>query len=199
MNQDLTPEAWTQRYEDGNTPWDLGTVSPPFVEAVKQRRFTPGRLAIPGCGRGHEAIYFARHGFTVTAFDIAVPACNALRNAAHQAGVALNVEVGDALAVPKRFEGAFDYVLEQTFFCAIDPNRRLEYVEAATKLLKPGGTLFGLFFDFKSDDGPPFGSDADELRALFSDQFHIRVLERCETSHPRRRGDELWAEFEKKV
>lgn len=63
----------------------------------------PGPFGDPGMRSGHEAIYFARNGFTVTAFDIAVPACNALRNAAQQLGVALDVQVGDALAVPKRF------------------------------------------------------------------------------------------------
>lgn len=195
MADGLSAKEWAKRYETGKTPWDLGSVSPPFVAAVKSGRFPPGRLAIPGCGRGHEAIYFARQGFSVTAFDIAAPACAAVEAAAQRAAVDVDAVTCDVLSPPKSFVGAFDYVLEQTFFCAIHPNRRSDYVCTVAALLKPAGVLFGLFFDFESDSGPPFGTSAAELEALFTPTFAIRSLGRCHSSHPRREGEELWAEF----
>src|SRR5690606_8627042 len=78
MSEGLSQCEWENRYQQGQTPWDLGTVSPPFVDVYNRRRLKPGRLAIPGSGPGHEAVYFASRGFDVTAFDVAPSACRAL-------------------------------------------------------------------------------------------------------------------------
>jgi len=200
-----TPErsdrkAWNDRYLRGDTPWALGAPSPPLVEAVRRGRIQRGRVAIPGAGTGDEAVFLARRGFDVTAFDIAPAACAALRRKAEEAGTAVTVVCCDALSElnggPCR--AAFDCLFEQTFFCAIPPERRPEYVRMAHDLLKPGGMLFGVFFVFPGgEDGPPFTTDEGELRSLFEPAFEILRLERCEWSHPRRAGEELWAEFRK--
>lgn len=202
MSNDLsTPHAWDERYRTQNTPWDLGSAAPPFIAALedglKKGPLTAGTIAIPGCGRGHEAILFARRGFQVSAMDVSERACAAVRQAAHHHNLEVNVIHGDALCPRPQDRSRYDYILEQTFFCAIDPQRRTEYVEAIWQYLKPGGTLFGLYFDIDEEDGPPFGTTPDELERLFGSRFRIDCLERCKSSHDRRAGEELWAEFTK--
>lgn len=183
---------WETRYQLEATPWDLGEVAPPFVDAFERGLVPPGRLAIPGAGLGHEAVFFARRGFAVTAFDIAPSACRALEERSRALGLTIDVVCGDVFAASSRYDGAFDAVLEQTFFCAILPERRADYVRLVQRLLKPNGLLFGVFFDIDDEDGPPFGTDSEELRRLFEPAFDLVTLERCRTSHPRRRGQELW-------
>lgn len=192
---DLSADGWNARYVQGRTPWELGTVAPPFVWALRERRVRPGRLAIPGCGCCHELLYFARHGFEVTGFDIAPEACRKAEEMVAAAGLRVQIVCGDFFALDARYDAAFDAVLEQTFYCAIDPRFRPKYVETVRRILRPHGKLFGLFFAIDDTDGPPFGTDSDELRHTFEPAFRIDHLAISPYSHPRRQGEELWAEF----
>ena len=66
--------------------------------------------------------------------------------------------VGDLFNPPPGFHGAFDWIIEHTCFCAIDPAMRPRYVQAAAALLKPGGRLFAIFYlDPAAGRQPPFG------------------------------------------
>ena len=53
---------WDQRYRDGGDGWELGEPAPPlrhFLESDLQAPKPPGRVLVPGCGRGHEAALLA--------------------------------------------------------------------------------------------------------------------------------------------
>lgn len=51
--------------------------------------------------------------------------------------------------------GQFDYVIEHTCFCAIDPSLRSAYAQLAAELLAPGGELLAVFFTHSRGGGPP--------------------------------------------
>ncbi|MGB5498160.1 MAG: SAM-dependent methyltransferase, partial [Maribacter sp.] len=95
-------------------------------------------------------------------------------------------------------ESNFDLILEQTFFCALDPNLRQAYANKMKNLLREDGKLAGLFFDFPlTDKGPPFGGDINEYKELFLEHFKIKTLERAYNSIKPRNGNELFFIFEK--
>lgn len=96
-------------------------------------------------------------------------------------------------------EYQFDWILEQTFFCAITPSRRDEYVKQMAALLKPKGKLVGLLFDkdFGGDDIPYGGSKA-EYQQRFAPYFNIDVMEISINSHPARQGSELFLNLQVK-
>ena len=72
--------------------------------------------------------------------------------------------------------------------------------EKMNELLKPGGKLVGLFFDFPlTEAGPPFGGSYQKYVDTFEKWFEIRVLERCYNSIQPRSGKELFLIFEKKT
>jgi SAM-dependent methyltransferase len=191
----LTPPTldagfWDGRYRTGETGWDLGEPSPPFVRLHRDGGIAPCRVAVPGCGRGWEVVWLAREGYAVTGIDFAPAALAEVSARARAEGVAPELVRADLLDPPETLWGRFDLVLEQTCFCAIDPARRPEYVEAVHRLLAPGGRLVGLFYECGGEGGPPFTTGPEEVRALFGGRFRVEVLARTPHSHPRRRGQE---------
>ena len=186
------PSFWEERYRAGQSGWDIGRPAPPFENLLRAPdRPTPGRLAALGCGRGHDALLFARHGFSVTGFDFAPSAVQDARSAAARSGIAAEFVQADLFTLPTTYAGRFDYVLEHTCFCAIDPARRGEYVDVVRRLLRPGGELIALFFTHGQPGGPPFTTDVDEIRRLFGSVFTIERLEPARDSIESRRGREV--------
>jgi methyl halide transferase len=62
----LTAEAWEQRYQKNSDRWDLGCPAPPFINLLASTNAPqPGKIAVLGCGRGHDALLFAEAGFEV--------------------------------------------------------------------------------------------------------------------------------------
>ena len=81
----------------------------------------------------------------------------------------------------------YDLILEQTLFCAIPPAYRKRYVEKCADLLKQGGKLVGVLFNFPlTEQGPPFGGSKEEYLATFTPYFEIEILEKCTNSEPGR-------------
>ncbi|ESU22887.1 hypothetical protein FEDK69T_17920 [Flavobacterium enshiense DK69] len=89
--------------------------------------------------------------------------------------------------------GKFDLIMEQTFFCALSPELRKNYVAKMHSLLSDKGKLFGLLFDFPlTEDGPPFGGSKEEYTNLFSELFNIKTLETAHNSIQPRKARELF-------
>lgn len=161
-----SPAFWEEVYQGGRAGWDLGGPTPVFRRLLASGRLTPGRVIVLGAGRGHDAREFARHGFAVTAVDFAAEAAEAMRALADPQAP-LEIVQADLFALPPALARSFDYVLEYTCFCAIDPARRGEYADLAARLLKPGGTYVALAFPLDDHTGgPPFAVSVAEILEL---------------------------------
>lgn len=188
---------WDAIYRDETTPgWDLGAPSPALAYALRQDWFKPGRVAVLGCGYGHDAALLAAHGFEVDAFDIAPCAVRGAK-ARYKHVKRLRFHRADLFKLG-RYADKFDHVYEYTCFCAIDPSRRPEFAQAVHRLLKPKGVLFGCFYNHGREGGPPFDVTKAEVKRTFGPLFKIRKLAATRHSIERRKGAELWAEFERK-
>lgn len=197
------PEFWDELYRQGAAGWDLGGPTPAFLELLKGPDApSAGKMLVPGCGRGYDAVLFAQHGFDVTGVDYAPSAVEAARRLAEEKGVACTFRQDDLFALPAQYPGTFDYVLEYVCFCAISPQRRGEYVQAMADVLRPGGELIGLFFPVLASgyapDGPPFPMSDQEIRALFSAHFDILRLAPTPHTIKPRRGRELFARLRRR-
>jgi SAM-dependent methyltransferase len=91
-------------------------------------------------------------------------------------------------------EQPFDLIVEQTFFCALNPALRTAYARQCAALLRPGGTLMGLLFDtdFGPVQEPPFGGTKAEYREYFAPYFDFQHFETATNSLPPRQGRELF-------
>lgn len=197
-NESLNHGIWSRYYQKEETTWDLGEPSPPFVSLYQEGAFKKGsRIAIPGCGKGHEVLFFAGKGFEVTAIDFADEALQIVNKRLDDSGLKAELVRADFLNLSSTFNEAFDYLLEQTCYCAIEPVNRSDYVRTAHRLLRPNGEFLGLFYDIDNIDGPPFGASGEEVRQRFSPYFRIEYLEKSLHSHERRMGKEWLARFKK--
>lgn len=200
MNLDVNfPQKWQADYEGNADGWDLGGATPAFASLAASGRFPAGRMIVLGAGRGHDARMFARHGFEVTAVDFAAHAVNEMKRLA-EPEAPITILQHDLFALPAGLNGRFDYVLEYTCFCAIDPRRRPEYADLVSRLLKPGSALIDLAFPLDGRaGGPPFAVSDAELVALFEGRgFELASREVPVNSIPRRRGEEELFVFRKK-
>ncbi len=188
MNSDSA--YWDKLYADKETRWDIGYVSTPLKEYFDQLRDKNISILIPGCGNSYEAEYLLQQGFTnITLIDISPLLTKRLEEkfAAHL-NKGLTIITGDFF----KLKGQYDLIVEQTFFCAIDPSQRLQYADQVHALLKPGGKLSGVLFNRSFEGGPPFGGSTGEYRKLFEEKFSIKTLATCYNSIEPREGTEVF-------
>jgi SAM-dependent methyltransferase len=186
----LDSAYWNDLYLKGDTGWDKGAPSPPIARMLRERLVPEGvRIAVIGAGKGHDAIEAARLAYQVTAVDYAPEAVKTTLKNMRAAHVTLEAREEDVF----KLKGPFEAVLEHTCFCAIDVERRPEYVEAIATALVPDGTLFGLFYAHGREGGPPFDVTEAEVRRLFSPRFRIERLRVAPDSFEVRKGLELEA------
>jgi len=191
----LDKKYWEKRYDENILGWDIGSISTPLKTYIDQLTDKELKILIPGAGYGYEAMYFFELGFTnIHIIDIAELPLKQIKTKIP--------EFPDAQLIVADFfnleQTDFDLVLEQTFFCALNPSLRTDYARKMYDLLKKGGTLSGLFFDFPlTKNGPPFGGSKKEYHDLFRQHFNIKTLERAYNSIPPRQGNELFFIFEK--
>ncbi|HMQ48349.1 MAG TPA: SAM-dependent methyltransferase [Saprospiraceae bacterium] len=191
----LTASYWNEKYHTQETPWDIGYASPPIRHYFEQVKDKNTRMLIPGAGKAHEAIYLHRLGFReVWVCDWAADAFAHLKQEAPDFPEH-HLLVMDFFSI----DLTFDLIVEQTFFCAIDPSLRSKYVQKVHELLAPEGRLIGLLFASPFGfEGPPFGGTKEEYQQLFHPYFDLLQLKTADNSIQPRLGNELFMEFKKK-
>ena len=200
------PGFWEALYAEGNDGWELREPSPALVAWLAGGgRFTISggpemapalppsadapRVAVPGCGRGHDARLLAQRGYQVVGFDFAEAAVSEARALAAAEGLAARFERRDIFTLAADFAGTFDAVWEYTCFCAIDPARRADYVEVVRAILRPGGTLLACFYPLREGgDGPPYPVSLAEVERLLARGFRVDESRAPAASAERRRG-----------
>ena len=193
MNNEDSPQFWENIYKNDDAGWDLGGPTPVFETIASKLR--PKKLCIIGCGRGYDAVMFAKNNFEVTAVDFAPSAIKSLRDLEQENRVTISILEKDIFSLASRYKNNFDYVIEQTCFCAIHPKKRKEYEKLVHRILKKNGKLIGLWFPLDKDlkdGGPPYGTTVNEVKSLFD---HGWVLESeefpRESINPRKNREKL--------
>jgi hypothetical protein len=185
----LDSNYWQERYKTNQTGWDAGTITTPIKEYIDQLKDKSIKILIPGCGNAHEAAYLWQLGFkNVFLLDyVAEPLNNFSKHYPDFPKSQLLLK--DFFELDEKF----DLIIEQTFFCALDPKLRSRYVERMYQILNPEGKLAGVMFSSEFEkEGPPFGGSKSEYQALFERYFDIAKMEECYNSIPPRKGNELF-------
>lgn len=186
----LSKEYWNNRYADNSTGWDIGSVSTPLKNYFDQLENKNLSILIPGGGNGHEALYLLEIGFTnITVVDISPIAIQTLTKIFEQKN---NHSIHLICADFFELQGTYELIIEQTFFCALDPKLRESYLKKMSELLSGNGKLAGLLFNTDFKISPPFGGKLSDYQDQFSKHFEIIKMESCYNSIPARAGNELF-------
>lgn len=150
-------------------------------------------ILIPGCGNAYEMEYLLQQGFTnVTVIDIA-PTLTSILKQKHATNKNVKIIQGDFF----EHKGRYDIIIEQTFFCALPPTLRQQYVFKMHQLLNENGLLVGLLFNRAFEVNPPFGGSKAEYELLFKDAFQFIEIDNTNNSIDARANTELFIMFKK--
>ena len=169
------PQYWDRKYINNEARWDLGAPTP-IVKEWAKKLSSKKSICVLGAGNGWDAIYFAELGHDVTAVDFSKEAVKNMKKNASTKNVFINIIYENIFYLDKIFLNSFDIVFEYTCFCAINPNRRKDYVKLVCQILNPYGQFVALFFpliDDSSSNGPPFPVDLNKTEELFYKYFKI--------------------------
>jgi methyl halide transferase len=170
-------DFWQQRFAQRQTPWDRGAPGPQLARWLADGSLVPGqRVAVPGCGSGHDVLALARAGCDVVAIDYAEAALALTRERLAASGEGLDsvrAELVQADVLAWQPAAPLDAVYEQTCWCALHPDHWLVYAQQLQRWLRPGGRLLMLAMQCQRAgaatgriEGPPYHMDIQMLRAL---------------------------------
>ena len=186
---------WDNKYKSEQTGWDIGSISTPLKEYFDQLTNKELKILIPGGGNSYEAEYLHKKGFkNVYVVDISATVLTNFqkRVPSFPNQCLINIDFFE-------LNDSFDLIIEQTFFCAINPDLRPKYASKMSELLLTNGKLVGLFFNIPLfENNPPFGGTKKEYIPYFKPYFKLEIIENSYNSILERRPNELFIKFIKK-
>ena len=188
----LDNNYWNTRYLENQAGWDLGQVSPPLKNYFDQLTDKSLHILIPGAGNSYEAEYLHSNGFeNVYVCDIAPEPLNNLKKRC-PSFPETHLLLIDFFELNQKF----DRIIEQTFFCAINPQLRSNYFKKMAELLNKNGQLVGLMFnDVLNTTHPPFGGNAEEYKQLCAPFLEVKTMSTATNSIKPRAGRELFIQL----
>lgn len=186
---------WNSKYSENNIGWDIGSVSSPAKGYIDQITDKSLKILVPGAGNAYEAEYLFLKGFkNVYVLDISSVAIESFKQRFP--------DFPDNQIIIQDFfthNDTYNLIIEQTFFCAINPADRGKYVKKVHSLLKEGGKLVGLLFNHEFEKpGPPFGGSIEEYERLFFPYFEFKKFEESYNSIKPRAKREHFINFVRK-
>ncbi len=131
-----TKELWNNRYADEG--YAYGTEPNQFFKDILDKYSFKGKILLPAEGEGRNAIYAAKKGLEVFAFDISIEGKNKALKLAKKESVEINYEVGEFFDLPLIHEKVDVVAL---IFAHFPPNILTKYHNKIAELIKPNGVL----------------------------------------------------------
>lgn len=129
-------EMWDKRY--ASNEYVYGEQPNEFFKAILNKYNLNGSVLLAAEGEGRNAVYAAKKGMDVVAFDISEEGKKKALRLADKRGVSFDYHVGDFLEMPLK-ENSFDVVA--LIFAHFPTSIRLDYYKKMIKLVKPGGVV----------------------------------------------------------
>lgn len=166
------------RYSQDAYYWGLAPSSMCYEVMKLLPPTRPLRLLDIGCGEGKDAVFFARNGYDVTAFDIAESGLAKARRLADACGVQVNLIHADLLTF--RPDGEYDVIFSSGVLHYIPEHLRSEILQSYQTKTSVGGIHAMNAFvrkpfisDPPDEESPAWPWRSGELAGLYADwRFH---------------------------
>jgi len=194
-----TATYWDELYINNTIGWDLKKPNPVWVDLIEKQEFIKTcKLLVTGCGYGYDAIFAAKSGYDVTAVDFSKYAISCAVESAKKDKVDVKFASDNLFTVGEEFIEKFDIVYEYTTYCAINPERREEYLTKICSFIKPGGKLIAVLFPVDGrEGGPPFNIDINIFYKQAKNHLKLEFFSRQINSVKSRKGKEVLQVYKK--
>lgn len=165
-----------QRYQSGNTPWDIGKPDSNLIQAVAAVPIKPCSALDIGCGTGDNAMWLSKQGFRVVGVDTSEIAIEKALEKASKANVKCTFEAASILESP--IEGRpFGFAFDRGFFHTLGSDKEREaFAKTVKDHLEKDGlwlNLLGNADEQRNGPGPPQRTARDIVNAA---EFHFEIL-----------------------
>lgn len=173
-----TKTDFQDRYQTGNTPWELGRPDKDLIELVQDRSVPASRALEIGCGTGHNSIWLAKMGFSTVGIDMSPLAVEKARKNAENAHVQVRFECLD-FTKDLLDEKPFGFAFDRGCFHTMDSDRdRALFATRLAEKLEPNGLWLSIIGNDDAPprkEGPPRRTAAQIVRAV-EPVFEIQLL-----------------------
>ena len=122
---------WENRYSQNQIGWNLGRISTPLKTYFDQLEDTSLKILIPGAGNSYEAEYLWNKGFkNIYVLDFVQQPLDNLKHRVPDFPENQLLKINFF-----KLKNSFDIIIEQTFFCALNPYLRIDYKDQMHQLL----------------------------------------------------------------
>lgn len=179
----MNPEFWLDAWAAGRTNFHRDAVNPSLLRFAGAFLDGPHRVLVPLCGMTLDLAWLRERGHEVVGVELAEQAVRALHAREGAAPVVApagpyaawttpgrTVLVGDVLDLDPAVVGTFDRAWDRAALIALDPERRVRYVAALRRVLRPGAVVLLVTMDYDASrkSGPPHAVPEAEVRALWA-------------------------------
>ena len=179
----MLSKEWYENWFSGKEKilgFNIGRPHPGLIEILDNRLLKTGRVLVPACGIGYDAILLAERGFKVVAFDFSVNAIRKaelkLKSRGNLKG-SLRFEVEDIFNLPGSYHKTFDYVVEIGNFQAMSVKERREYVRILGWVLTTRGKCIVICKKYPPLTPGPKGLKKKSLQKYFLEVFKVESIE----------------------
>jgi SAM-dependent methyltransferase len=169
QNKVTVEKRYKERYEAGNTPWDIGKPDFNLIQAVTTTPIEPCKALDIGCGTGDNAIWLSQQNFHVVGIDTSEIAIEKAKEKALKATVRCTFIVIDIRT--SQVEGApFGFAFDRGCFHSLNSDKdRKSFAEKVNGHLEKGGlwlSLLGNADEQRRGPGPPQRTARDIVNAV---------------------------------
>ena len=189
-------EFWHEKWRAGELGFHQGQPHPLLKKYWPELALADhSRVLLPLCGKSNDLLMLAQSGHQVLGVELSQIAVDAFftenglaaRQSEHMGGKRYcteNIELlcGDFFMLNQAVAGAVDAVFDRAALVALPAKMRLDYVNKLRELTRPGTAMLLIAVYYETDEitPPPFVVTEQEIRRLYQDWCHIRVLGEAE-------------------
>lgn len=189
---------WDSKYISGQDGWDLKSVNPVFASLFRKEALKPEQpLLVLGCGKGYDSHFSAENNLRTVGIDFSLEAISFAKKNNHNKNVFYLQE--DIFELRRNHPNEFNSIYEYVTICAVNPARRLEFLENIFSALKEDGKFYTVLFPVDNrTDGPPFAINLFEFIEMSKKYFSLEYFSKIIPSVKPRIGKEVLLIFRKK-